>query len=127
MEFTGLGTGPDSTSEGEARVGATEDFRHTKVGDLKLAIFGDEKVLKLDIAVGNPVGMQVVNTLNQLLEQTHTILLSVIALEMALLHKTEKITFRAVFHNVIPTPMVSAKAEGLDDIGVVQALRNAEF
>lgn len=57
-----------AASFSEAGVVASEDFGDTKVGDLELAVFGDEKVLEFDVAVGNTVAVQIVDSLHKLLE-----------------------------------------------------------
>ena len=77
--------------------------------------------------MGNAVDVKVMHALYQLLEQTHAVLLTFIAFEVALLHQAEEITFGTVFHNVVPSPMISTKAKGFDNIWVVQTLCDAEF
>ena len=111
----------------QARVRTRKDFRYTKVGNLELAIRGDEQVLKLDVSMSDAIGVQVGNTLDKLLEEAESVLELALALEPAFLNKAEKVAFRAVLHDVVPAAMIVAESNGLDDVGVVETLGDTEF
>lgn len=49
---------------------ASEDLRNSKISYFELAVFCDQKVLQLDISMRNTVAMKIVETLDELLEQT---------------------------------------------------------
>ena len=111
----------------EAGVDAREDLRDTEVGDLDLARAGHEEVFQLDIAMRDAVLVEVVDALHELLEDAESVIAAVGAGEVVLLHEAEEVAFLAVFHHMIPSPVVRAEAYALYDVRVVQALRDAEF
>ena len=111
----------------EAGMDAREDFRDTEVGDLDLARAGHEEVFELDIAMRDAVLVEVVDALYELLEDAESVIEAVGAGEVALLHETEEVAFLAVFHHMIPSSIMCAEADALDDIRVMQAFRDAEF
>jgi hypothetical protein len=71
--------------------------------------------------------VKVGDALNELLEETQAVLLALLTLEVTLLNQAEEIAFGAVLHNVVPTGVVGAEAEGLDNVGMVQTLGDTEL
>lgn len=111
----------------KARVGAAEDLGNAKVGNLELAVLCDEQVLELDVTMGNAIGVQVVDALDELLEEAQAILKLGLAFQVALLHKAEQVALGAVFHDVVPPSVISAEANRLDNVWMMQALADAEL
>lgn len=53
----------------KAGVSAAKDFGNAKIGDFQLAVLCDEQVLELDVTMGDAVGMEIVDALDELLEE----------------------------------------------------------
>ena len=100
-----------------------EDLGNTKVGDLQMTLVGQQKVLQLDIAVGNPILVEIRNTTQKLFEETEF----TFKVHITLLHKCKEFSLGAVFHDVIPTTVVGAEHDRFDDIRVVETFGDTEL
>ena len=100
-----------------------EHLGHAKVGDLQMTLVGDEQILQLDVAMGDTMRVEVGHASKQLLEETQSIRL----LHVSLLDQREQLSLLAVGHDVIPSSSVGAETDRLDDVGVIEALGDAEL
>ena len=109
----------------QARVRPGKHLGDAEIGDLELAVFGEQQVLQLDVAVGNAIRVQIADALDQLLEQAETILPAVFGLEVALRYEAEQVTLGTVLHDMIPASVIGTEADRLHDIGMMQTLADS--
>jgi hypothetical protein len=80
----------------------TVNLRYTKVCNLEVAFAIHEEILQLDISVSNAMSVQIMNSAEELLEETEAVLLGIVFNEQSSLDQRVNL-IRAVFHYVVPT------------------------
>lgn len=102
---------------------ATEDFGDTEIGDLQAALVGEKEVIELDVAMRDPVPVQVGNPMKKLFEETEDIVL----LKVSLFHEGKQIPRVTVFHDLVKAAGLGAETDSFHHIRMVQTVCDAEL
>lgn len=95
--------------------------RGPEVGDFKMAVVVEEKVLQLDVTVGEALVVQVLHAMEKLLEETQLLLVGEI------FDAVDKVTFGAILHDYAPATATSTELEGPDHVGMDQLVGSFEL
>jgi hypothetical protein len=105
---------------------AAEDFGDTEVRDFEMTVLVQKQVFEFDVAMCNAMGVKIVDTSEQLLEQTETVLNGIVSFwpcrKQFAFDEGKQFAVATKFHNMVPPTTVVAQADGLNDVGVVQTL-----